>query len=552
MIMKFNILAIFIVFMGISFISNEITAQSDKEILIDLVKEEQEAVNAIVLYPEETRKAILNASRYPDALIKIEGIQSRTRKSFLELVEGYPQEVQKEVWDLSRYPDLINTLVVVPESEIDKALEAYPEVIHRRAKKVVSENYELLNRIDELDFIAESAYASLVQDYPEEIQNALDHLIGQPEVLTILMDNIRLTVLVGKIYEKDPEWLLNKADSLHHELAANNARELDDWKQSLEDDPESARQLQEVSEQYEDEYSDYDDDYYDYDREERDITVNYYFDYHYPYWFGYPTWYYYPRWRIYPYWYDWGFYFGPRNRIIVLGMPSYHFTFWYFNAPHHHYHYNHLSAHFTNHYYGHRNSTGSVTASVNRWRENNRDVVSDRWIRDDGNLKNRFEEFGRAEVKRGEFNRNNPGKEISRKDFVSKNDKEFPNLAESVDQVKNDRKSIRKSTTSTKTSKSQILPTRRTPRKTDTGIESTVSKRKPTRKSTVTYKRIYERTSRTIPATKKAKEYHRSSWEKSSSNRRKVQRPKTQMKTPRTIQKSTRKVKPVRKKSGGN
>jgi len=541
----------FIAFIGILFISNDITAQDDREILVDLIKEEQEAVNAIVLYPEETRRAILNASLYPDALIKMESIQSKTRTSFVELVEAYPQEVQEEVWDLSRYPGLINTLVVNRESEIDEALEAYPEVIHKRAKKVLSNNYELLNRVDEIDFIAESAFDALIADYPEEVQDALDHLISQPEVLTILMDNIRLTVLVGKVYEKDPEWLLNKADSLHLKLAAENARELDDWKQSLEEDPESARQLQEVSDQYEEEYSYYDDDYYEYNEVDRNITVNYYFDYHYPYWFGYPSWYPHPRWRIYPYWYDWGFYYGPHNRIIVLGMPSYHFTFWYFNIPHHHHHYNHLSAHFANHYYGHRNSTGSVTASVSNWREKNREVVSERWIKEDGNLKNRFQEFGKAEVQRSDYNKKNPRNPISQKEFISKNKREFPNLAESVKEVNVKKTEVRKVTKSKRTTRVQDKTFKTTRRRTTKEVDSKIPQRDVTKKSTITRKKTTEQKSRRIPTTKKAKDYHKSTWDKSTT-KRKVQRTKTPVRKPQTVKKSSGKVKTTRKKSKGN
>ena len=543
-----------LLFIGISFLSHTVLAQTDREILVDLVKEEQEAVNAIVLYPEETRNAILKASLYPDALIKLESIQSKTRKSFIELIEGYPQDVQEEVWDLSRYPDLINTLVITPESDIDEALEEYPQVIHKRAKKAVSKNYELLNRVDELDFIAESAYGSLIEEYPEDTQNALNHLIGQPEVLTILMDNIRLTVLVGKMYEKDPEWLLNKADSLHLKLAKDNAKELDDWKQSLEEDPESAKQLQEVSEQYKEENNYYDDDYYEYDRRDRDITVNYYYDYHYPYWFGYPSWYSYPRWRVYPRWYDWGYYYGPHNRIIVLGMPSYHFTFWYFDRPHHHHHYNHLSTHFANHYYGHRNSTGSVTASVSQWRVKNREVVSERWIKDDGELKNRFEEFGRAEVQRAEYNRENPGNLVSQREFISKNERKFPTLNESVKQVKNERIDIRKTSKKTQTTKTQTRPIRTIPRKTKTKtkIESTIPKKDNRRKPNVSTRDVIKPKTRTIPTTKKAKDYHKSTWEKTTTKRTKIKQPRPTVRKKPVVKKPTTKRIPVKKKSKGN
>ena len=539
-------------FFGILFLSNTILAQNDIEILVDLVKEEQEAINAIVLYPKETRIDILNASLHPDALIKMESIQSKTRKSFVELLEDYPQEIQEEVWDLSRYPNLINTLVTTPESDIDEAIEAYPKVIHKRAKKVVFENFTLLNRIDELDFIAESAYNSVISDYPEPVQDALNNLVGQPEILTILMDNIRLTVLVGKVYEKDPNWLLNKADSLHYKLANDNARELNDWKKSLDDDPESAKQLQEVSAQYKEEYDYYDDDYYEYDARNYDVTINYYYDYNYPYWFGYPTWYSYPRWRVHPYWYDWGFHYGPHNRIIVLGMPSYHFSFWYFNMHHHHIHYGHLSTHFANHYYGHRNSTGSVTASVSHWRDNNRDVVSERWLKDDGKLKTRFQEFGKAEEKRVSYNKENPRKKLTQKEFIEQNQKEYPKLSESINQVKKERIDIRKKTKTTRASQTQTKPIRTAPRRTKTNIEPTIPTKIDRRKPNITKRKVIEPKTRTIPNTKKARDYHKSTWDKTTTKRTKINRPKTKVRKPSVNRTPTKKRVPVKKKSNGD
>lgn len=534
----------------IIFITNSINGQENRTIFIDLVKEEQEAVNAIVLYPEETRMAILNASSYPEALIKIESIQSNTRASFLDLVEKYPQNVQEEIWDLTRYPNLINTLVITPEPDIDNALEAYPEIIHQRAKKIFSTNYDLLNLVDELNFIAESKCNYLLNEYPEDVQNSINHLINQPEVLTILMDNIKLTILAGNVYKNDPKWLLQKIDSLHLQLAIENAKELEDWKQSLEDDPESAELLKEVSEKYTEEYKYYDDEYYEYDSKDRNITVNNYYDYNYPYWFGYPTWYTYPRWRVHPYWYDWGFYYGPNNRIIVLGLPSFNFTYWYFGMPSHHYNYSPLSTHFANHYYGHRNSTGSVTTSVSRWRTNNRDIVSDKWIKDDGKLKNRFQEFGIAEVKRNEYNRNNPGREITQSEFISKNKAKYPTLTQSIKQVQTDRKNVLNETKATNPKTNSVRSTNRATKKEKQPARSskTTSVNPNTSKSGE-----LEQKTRSITNRRKAEDFHKSSWENTSTKRTKSQQPKTQIKKSKvTKTKVPQKSNPKSKKSKGN
>ncbi|MEL6926654.1 MAG: hypothetical protein AAFO94_21620, partial [Bacteroidota bacterium] len=48
-----------------------VQAQNEKELLAALMEEEQEAINALVMYPEETRKQILEVTRYPDQRVGI-------------------------------------------------------------------------------------------------------------------------------------------------------------------------------------------------------------------------------------------------------------------------------------------------------------------------------------------------------------------------------------------------------------------------------------------------------------------------------------------------
>ncbi len=104
---------------------------------------------------------------------------------------------------------------------------------------------------------------------------------------------------------------------------------------------------------------------------------------------------------------------------------------WYFHRPYHHYRHNHLSTHFVNHYNRHRNSGTTITAGVNEWRNENRDLVSDDWLRDQSRLPERLREYGRFEQERQTFNTKNPGRSLSREQFLDKNSKQYPELVRS-------------------------------------------------------------------------------------------------------------------------
>ena len=420
-----------------------LSAQGGQSLLAQLAEEEKDAVNALAMYPEDTRLAILESSKYPEALIKMQRLQTQTSASFQALLADYPQSVQEVIWDVTRYPGLVARLVVEGQgarAAILAILEDYPEAAKDNALSAGMQYLPLLEDIHELDQSADAAFSALLRDYPPAVQDALNTLLGLPEVLTILTDNIELTLLVGDLYRRDPALVLHTADSLSLEVARQNARELEGWKAELDNNPEAARELAASAEEFAAEYG-YDDEYYDYpdddvyyDEGVRTEVVEHHYYYHYPYWFGYPYWYTYPRWRPYPYWYDWGFYFGPGRTIVVLHLPSYYFTNWYFYYPYHHYRYAHLSAHFVRHYHRYPRSGGSITTSVTAWQSHNRQVITRSWINDDNQLADRFREYGRFESERVAYNRDHPTRALSQQEYLERNTNRFADLSRRVKQ----------------------------------------------------------------------------------------------------------------------
>ncbi len=509
-------------------------AQIDRELLVDLNAEEEEAINALVLYPDETRMAILEASLHPEALVKLESIQATSRKAFQNIIDQYPQSTQEVVWDLTRYPGLIEQLVALEGAstrEVNQALEAYPEIIHERAKVALRSYSWEMRAIHQLNLDAEVAFSNLLAQYGPKTKTALQQLVELPEVLSILTENIRLTVLVGDLYKKDPAWVLHKADSLNIVVAREQAQELEDWKAGLENDPQAMQQLKESAEAFGEEHGYYYEDYYDepfddvYYQDEPSREVHNYHYYHYPYWFGYPHWYAYPRWRMYPYWYEWGFYFGSGHAAVIINLPSFYFTNWYFYHPYHHYRWSHLSAHFTQHYYTHRRHGSSITAGVTVWKNQNRTVVNDRFLRDDGRLSERYREFGKMEADRARYNRNHPKKQLNQIEFRQKNTDRY----KALDQTSGQQRTIRAGEERTR------IPT---------DVSKQPQRDTKTRKVTIPPKQTEPRKRVTVPRTKiptvkKGTEQHRSISERAKSTRTrtiKTAPPKTKAPT-RTVKK---------------
>lgn len=521
--------------LGLILLINTSVAQQEKELLAQIFEEDREVIDALVLYPKETRLAILETASSPQAIIKLKRIQSKTSLQFKELVEKEDKITQQLIWDLTRYPNLINRLIFEGNKKkrgIEKVLQNYPSVVHQRAMEAGRNHFDLLVQIDQLNLSAKIASETVLEEFPTKVQTALRELTELPEVLSLLSENIQLTILVGDLYQKEPEWLIKQSDSLSIEVNRLNEEELQQWQESLENDPEALANLKEASEEYakENGYDDLyyepesDDDLYYYAEPEEDyerVTTVAHHYYHYPYWFGYPSWYTQPRWRPYPLWWDWGFYFQPNRIAVFIRLPSFHFTNWYFHHPHHHYYYPYLTNHFVRHVNnGPRTHNSPVRVSVNQWRDQNRAVITNEWLSTKNNRVERIKEFGRLETSRRTYNRDNPARKIDQKTYLRNNSLRYPNI--------NPKKSDKKIDKS-----SREIPRKKTPSKID-------SKRRTDRKTTI--KRTDRKTTtirRTSPNTTdikridRARDYHQRTWSKS---KQRITKPRV---VPRTSTKLT-------------
>ncbi len=507
-----------------------VLAQTDVALLKDLADENKKSVDALILYPSETRLAILEATKYPEVFIKMQDMREKTSAAFRTLLEDFPRSTQEVFYDLSRYPGLTAVLVQQKNKPdaLRKALEVLPDSKREDAYGVVTWQMPTFVQINDLNQTTRRAFDRLIAGYSAPAQQAFEHLLGLPEVIDLLNEDLRFSILVGETYRDNPAWVIQKMDSLNLAVARSQAEELENWKTSLENDPDAKAELQSAAKEYAtengyktDEYSG-DDLYYNgeyYDQDDPIVLHQYYNPY--PYWYGYPWWDSYPRWRPYPWWWDCGGYFQPHGMVVVY-FPSYYFMHWYFDRPYHHEHYNHLSTHFVNHYDGHRHSGTTITMGVRDWHDRNRAVISDDFLSDKTRLPERLKEYGQFETGRQTYNAKNPKTPVSQEEYLDKNMRKYPDLQRSREAAKTE---IKRENEINQEKRSDWAPpkapakpepaptpsTERPPR-----IEPTPAPMPPSRERTKTdnpAQRIHTKEPWSLPD--EAKDYHRQKWEES-------------------------------------
>jgi hypothetical protein len=342
----------------------------ERSLVRDLSEKQQKAVEALVLYPEKVRNVVLEASLYPEILVKISNIQERSREQFKEILSPYDRKIQETVWDLVRYPELVELLAkntAKSGAGLLKQVEDYPEEVRSNIRTVGIEYREVFMKIYRLQKESGIVYESLIENYPPTAISAYRELVRFPEILSILTENISLTILLGDMYRNNPQQIKKQLEELHVEMARKQSQAVASWRKNLVEDPEAVEEFRESAEEYAREQG--------YDVEKMKVTesekaaetgtrVELYYVNPYPYWFGYPSWYSYPRWYRYPYWYDWGFYYGPGGTIIIVDLPSYNYVDWHFHRYYYVRQYPRISNRFIYYSQRHRNLNTGIKRAV--------------------------------------------------------------------------------------------------------------------------------------------------------------------------------------------
>jgi len=214
-------------------------ATAAPEVAPSTPEEDRAALEALSLYPEETRRAALEASLHFRLIQRIGEIQTRSSAAFSERIARAAPEEQVDLWELTRFPGLVERLVVAgpqSEDEILALLEDYPEEIRGLALDYARERFELLAEIYAIRLQAETEFDALLEGYPLETQATFHTLVEQPDLLGLLTANQELMRTLGDVYRRDPAATLAELARIGDWAAQRNEEVFASWREGVGDD----------------------------------------------------------------------------------------------------------------------------------------------------------------------------------------------------------------------------------------------------------------------------------------------------------------------------
>lgn len=346
-----------------------------------LVEEEREAVRAVVMYPEEVRTRLFEASMHPGALARMDRLRDQTQVAFQQMLDPLDEDTAKKLWELARYPGLVSLLggEKSPSDEaLASALAEHPEAIHDVAREFAKrKKRKHVQELQNLNQQTAEAFDTVLSRYPEKTQQSLRALLAYPEILDILTRHIELTAELGDIYRLNPETVEAKANELQLQMARETAESDSSWSDAIGNDPRAVAELEASAADYakENPRPEYVYSQPPPELSSSQVTVQVYA---YPYWYGYPLWWGDPFWYPRPLWYHSGFYVSSSGAVIIIGSPSYHYTHWHLHVHRTHGHYVHLSGHYARHYDRHRHHRDAAADAMRDWERDNGTALRDR------------------------------------------------------------------------------------------------------------------------------------------------------------------------------
>jgi len=348
--------------MGVLFLTSTLPVSAQTSQL----ETDQGIAASIAPYDADVRLAILKASEYPQVLEQLQKNQSQSVASFQKAIGGFTKKKQTWFYTLTRYPELMHTLATLPDKQSEdvvyKLLPNQDPDLQKAAWNLYRKEKKDLVKVDNINIAAQLEFDRTIQQLNEPAREAFQKLATLPDVLTLLTNNVDLTIRLGERYRNNPTQLINHLTSLHDSLEVQNQYEAAAFKKQMADDPQAMNELSQAGSAYANSNG-YDPSNQSYSNNPYYNSAPNYYGNPYSFWFGYPYWYTSPMWYPGGFGYNSGFYFGVGG-LGLYGFPSYGFSNWFYNGGYYR-QYPRLYRQFGNYYHGNVGSN-RVMGSVNR------------------------------------------------------------------------------------------------------------------------------------------------------------------------------------------
>lgn len=123
--------------------------QDQKSLLGNLTESKRKSIEAIALYPEDIRLAVLEVASHPAQMITIKRLQEESQQDFRNLVERYPRETQEAIWDLTRFDGLMEAIAAsdLTRQSLDAIIKSYPPEISETVRGLQSNDFALIREV---------------------------------------------------------------------------------------------------------------------------------------------------------------------------------------------------------------------------------------------------------------------------------------------------------------------------------------------------------------------------------------------------------------------
>ncbi len=309
---------------------------------------EAELSEALASHPEPARRAALLIAGDPEALLEVDRVQQESARRFAELIAPYSRRERKDIWNLVRYPGLVAALARdgrKTRAQLEAIADRFPPEEREAILEAGSERYALWVEIYGLELETRQRARRALSSADPPLQAAFDELENHPELMSLLLENIRWTTRLGSEYRDDPAGVAQRFATLEPELETRRREDERAWAEELAD-PASAEELERAARAFAATFGLESDDpegprdaraeqvtIEDGGRRSRTLRNTARIHHAYPYWFGYPDWYAVPLWTPLALSDHVGFRRahgpGPRRRFVRVGLPSAFFLSWY-------------------------------------------------------------------------------------------------------------------------------------------------------------------------------------------------------------------------------
>lgn len=223
------------------------SAQEIRESVNRLLVQDSVDATTIAGYDAPVRASTFEVATNPQIVANLNDLRLKTNNEFKNKLSTYPREVQQQLWNLARYEGLINELVSAGQlaNETRRNLLAkYPDDIRTDAEDCVKNHFDALKDVNLTYNKFNEGFNAMIALLPGVTQKAFKDLLNYPDLLSLLSNNMNLTVRLGDFYHKDATVLVAAFDTLHNQLEAQKAKDLEDWKAAMQNDPDAAAEYQ--------------------------------------------------------------------------------------------------------------------------------------------------------------------------------------------------------------------------------------------------------------------------------------------------------------------